>query len=150
MTPVNMSCRFYRNFTKVRASKCVWRKLNIHTGHLPGCHARTPSFLRAVLWPLGRGPEDRRSNVSKKINPCRRPATEQDVRKIYKQAQQEAVRHVFAIFFTVLHDKEGYGIRRMKRLWGEMTKLGEEIEEGRIDLTDLLKTLEDEMGVQLV
>ena len=42
----------------------------------------------------------------KKANPRRKPATQADVAKAKAQAQEQAVRLAWSIFFTVLRDKE--------------------------------------------
>ena len=45
----------------------------------------------------------------KRVNPHRRPATLADVQKAKKAAQNEAVTTAWAIFFSALRDKEGFG-----------------------------------------
>ena len=45
----------------------------------------------------------------KRVNPHRRPATLADVQKAKKTAQNEAVTTAWAIFFSALRDKEGFG-----------------------------------------
>lgn len=46
---------------------------------------------------------------SKRVNPRRRPATQADVEKAKRDAQTEAVCMAWAIIFTALRDKEGWG-----------------------------------------
>lgn len=50
-------------------------------------------------------------------------------------------------FLTVLHDKEGYGAKRLERVFKAWEKLAEEIGEGRVNIFDLKKTLEEEQGI---
>ena len=50
-------------------------------------------------------------------------------------------------FLTVMHDKEGYGAMRLERVFRAWEKLSEEIGEGRVNLHDLKKTLEEEQHI---
>lgn len=85
----------------------------------------------------------------KRTNPNRRPATAADVAKAKQQAQSFAIASTWAIFFTVMRDKEGYGAKRLQRLWGEVGELSDSISAGYVSVTDLMKTLEDEAGIVL-
>ena len=85
----------------------------------------------------------------KRVSPRRRPATLADVEKARKQAQSEAVKYAWAIMFSVLRDKEGWGIVRLKRLWDEVEGLSDSIEKGYVSVRDLLDTLEEEIGAVL-
>lgn len=87
--------------------------------------------------------------AQKRVNPRRRPATLADVEKAKKQAQSEAVKYAWAIMFSVLRDKEGWGIVRLKRLWDEVEDLSDSIEKGYVSVRDLLDTLEEEIGAVL-
>ena len=55
--------------------------------------------------------------AKKKINPRKRPATQADIIKAKKYAQSKAIDTAWAIFFTVMVDKEGYGKKRLNRIW---------------------------------
>lgn len=85
----------------------------------------------------------------KRVNPRRRPATLADVEKAKKQARSEAVKYAWAIMFSVLRDKEGWGIVRLKRLWDEVEDLSDSIGKGYVSVQDLLETLEEEIGAVL-
>lgn len=87
--------------------------------------------------------------AQKRVNPRRRPATLADVEKARKQAQSEAVKYAWAIMFSVLRDKEGWGVVRLKRLWDEVEDLSDSIEKGYVSVQDLLETLEEEIGAVL-
>ena len=52
----------------------------------------------------------------KKKNPSLRPASVADVMKAKKSAQDRAINITWAIFFSVMRDKEGYGRKRLARL----------------------------------
>ena len=83
--------------------------------------------------------------VNKKVGVYRRVATAKDV----QNAKSDAVTQVWAIFFTVMHDKEGYGKKRLKRVWRHVNELSDSITQGYVKISDLQKTLEEEMGVVL-
>lgn len=83
---------------------------------------------------------------NKRINPSRKPATQADI----KRAKKEAIAYAWAIMFTVMRDKFGYGPIRLQRMWSEVNKLSDEITEGYVSLNDLMRTLETEAGIILV
>lgn len=85
----------------------------------------------------------------KKINPRRRPVNKADVQKAKKEAVLEAAHFALAIMFTCLHDKEGWGKIRLKRLWHEVEELSDSVTKGYVTINDLRRTLEEEMGVEL-
>lgn len=87
---------------------------------------------------------------SKKVNPRRRPATQADVKKAKREAQSKAVDIAWAIMFTVLRDKCGYGPVRLGRIWNWVNALSEEISEGLVSVEDLMDTLAEEAGIELV
>lgn len=84
-----------------------------------------------------------------RVNPNRRLATMADVQRAKRDAQDEAVKLAWTIFFTVMRDKEGYGIKRLKRLWGEVEYLSDSIAKGYVNLEELHKVLRDEGGIDL-
>lgn len=86
---------------------------------------------------------------SKRVNPHRRPATVADVNRAKREAQGEAVCMAWAIMFSVLRDKEGWGKTRLRRLWDEVEYLSESINAGFVNVHDLVHTLEDEAGIYL-
>lgn len=55
----------------------------------------------------------------------------------------------YAIFLSVLRDKEGYGRRRLQRVWEEIQSLTASIDSGYVSVRDLLQTLEEEAGIRL-
>ena len=87
--------------------------------------------------------------MKKKVNPRRRPATQADVRKAKKEAQMLAIDACWAILFSVMRDKEGYGTKRLRRLWDEVNYLSESVSSGRVNIRDLAETLRDEAGITL-
>jgi hypothetical protein len=90
-----------------------------------------------------------RNEEMKKTNPRRRPATQADIIKAKKDAQRTAINYAWAIFFTVMRDKEGYGRKRLRRLWREVSNLSDSITKGYVSVNDLMRTLDEEMGIVL-
>lgn len=85
----------------------------------------------------------------KKVHPKRKPATQADIIKAKKEAQSKAIDTAWAIFFTVMVDKEGYGRKRLNRIWNEVSDLSDSIAKGYVSVKDLMQTLEEEMGIEL-
>ena len=85
----------------------------------------------------------------KKVNPRNKPATMADVNRAKRKAQEDAIRATWAIFFSVMRDKEGYGVKRLVRLWERVNYLSECVAEGYVSIADLEKTLEEEAGITL-
>lgn len=77
----------------------------------------------------------------KKVNPRRRPATQADVEKAKRQAQTHAINMVWAVFFTALRDKEGFGYTRLRRVWDEVNYISDSIDKGYVKLDDLVNEL---------
>ena len=85
----------------------------------------------------------------KKVNPRYRPATQADVNKAKKQASDLAVQSCWAIMFTAMRDKYGWGHIRLKRLWDRCNEISQSIVQGYIDINDLITALRDEAGIEL-
>ena len=84
----------------------------------------------------------------KRVNPRRKPATQADVEKAKRQAQTHAINMVWAVFFTALRDKEGYGYTRLRRVWDEVNYISDSIDKGYVKLDDLVNELA-EYGITL-
>lgn len=87
--------------------------------------------------------------MSKKTNPRNRPASQADIIKAKKQAQTQAINITWAIFFTVMRDKEGYGKERLKRVWKEVNELSDSIAQGYVNVKDLMRVLDEEADIVL-
>ena len=85
----------------------------------------------------------------RKQNPRKRPATQADVERAKREAQAEAIRYAFAIFFTVLWDKESADMEIMQRVWREVNELSESVSAGYVSVGDLMNTLRKDYGVVL-
>lgn len=77
----------------------------------------------------------------KRVNPRRKPATQADVEKAKRQAQTHAINMVWAVFFTALRDKEGFGYTRLRRVWDEVNYISDSIDKGYVKLDDLVNEL---------
>ena len=84
----------------------------------------------------------------KRVNPHRRPATQADVEKAKRQAQEYAINSVWAVFFTALRDKDGFGYKRLRRVWDEVNYISDSIDKGYVKLEDLVEELK-EYGITL-
>lgn len=85
----------------------------------------------------------------KRVNPSRVPVTLADIKKAKIEAQNTAVTFAWAILFSVLRDKEGWGRKRLSRLWDEVNDLSDSVSKGYVSIYDLMKTLEEEAGICL-
>ena len=87
--------------------------------------------------------------AKKKKRVANRPATMADVEKAKRNAQNKAISITWAIFFSVMRDKEGWGKVRLQRLWKEIEDLSDSIAQGYVSVNDLMKTLSEEAGINL-
>lgn len=87
--------------------------------------------------------------MRKKTNPRNRPASQADIIKAKKQAQTQAMNITWAIFFSVMRDKEGYGKKRLRRIWNEVNELSDSIAKGYVNVKDLMRALDEEAGILL-
>lgn len=85
----------------------------------------------------------------KRVNKRRKPATKADVEKAKREAENNAVDYAFAIMFSALRDKEGWGKVRLARLWREVNYLSDSVARGYVSINDLMTALEEEAGITL-
>ena len=85
----------------------------------------------------------------KRVNKRRKPATKADVEKAKREAENNAVDSAFAIMFSALRDKEGWGKVRLARLWREVNYLSDSVARGYVSINDLMTALEEEAGITL-
>lgn len=72
-----------------------------------------------------------------------------DVNRIKQTVTQDAVNSAFTIFFTVMHDKWGFGRKRLSRLMKQITELSEMVNETPrcVTIDQFKKALKDELGI---
>lgn len=90
-----------------------------------------------------------KNSKGKKTNPRDIPATQADVNRAKKAAYNQAIDICWAVIMNVMHDKYGFGKDRMKRLWGQIGKLSDEVTEGRVKVNDIKRTLLEECGISI-
>ena len=83
--------------------------------------------------------------MSKKKNPARQ-LRESDIRRIKKEAADDAIRYATVIFLSVMRDNEGYGV---KRLYEGIEYLADSVRRGYVSLADLEKALKDEADIHI-
>ena len=81
-----------------------------------------------------------------KKNPVR-PLRESDIKRIKREATQDGVNFSNIIFLSVMRDKEGYGVKRLTRLYDRIQYLVDSFNKGYVDIYDLKKALEEEAGI---
>lgn len=85
---------------------------------------------------------------NKKINPRNIPRTQADVDRAREEGIVTGVNYACAMFMNVLLDKfdaKDY----VAEIWQHMTKLSEEVKEGRVKIPEIIKMLKDEYDIEL-
>ena len=82
----------------------------------------------------------------KKKNPRNKPMSSEE--RLARE-HDRALNTAWSIFFTVLLDKEGYDMLRIKRVWQECEYLSDSIAKGRVNVAELRRVLVDEYGINL-
>lgn len=82
----------------------------------------------------------------KKPNPRNVPMTKAERER---EIRVHAFITAWAIFFTVLADKEGYDTEGMQRVYKACEYLSDSINSGRVNVPDLRRVLSDEYGIEL-
>lgn len=70
-------------------------------------------------------------------------------RSAAKQATDDVVRTLIAIPVLVLHDKWGFGQKRLERFVVQMVEVLDSYEKGLVSMDDLMDVLKDEAGIDL-
>lgn len=76
--------------------------------------------------------------------------SDMELRKMEAKWTHNASTLALCAFLSVMHDKEGYGAKRLKRVYDNVEKLSQEITEGRLNLKDIRDAMLEEIGVELV
>ena len=83
-----------------------------------------------------------------KVNPRKRPATQEDVKRAWESGLNDGVTEAMTILLTVLVDKFD-GAEYIRDVWREVQKLSEEVGERRVNVTDLRRVLLDEYEIEV-
>ncbi len=86
--------------------------------------------------------------MGKKKNPAV-VLKQSDVRNLKKDAANEGIKGALIIFFTVMRDKEGYGIKRLKRIYNAATDLADSLQKGYVKMEDLERVLVEEADIKI-
>jgi hypothetical protein len=86
--------------------------------------------------------------MAKKKNP-QITLKQSDVRRIKEDVTRSATENAFVLFFTIMHDKHGYGRKRLTRLFKEVEYLASMVNETphTVTIEQLKKALKDETGI---
>lgn len=77
------------------------------------------------------------------------PLRESDIKRMKLEATQEAIYRAYNIFLIVMHDKEGYGTKRLKRVYDSINDISDSIAKGYVKYSDIEATLKEELGILL-
>lgn len=86
----------------------------------------------------------------KRTNPNRIPVSKADLKRAKEKATDESVDHAWAIFFSVLRDKENLSNEDLRRIWNGVEELSDSIGKGYVNVADLKNTLKEEAGIRLL
>lgn len=84
--------------------------------------------------------------MAKKKNPVIH-LKQSDVKRMKEEATNDGLKYAIILFFSVMRDKEGYGIKRLKRIFDEVTELADSINKGYVNWKDLEEVLLDEADI---
>ena len=72
---------------------------------------------------------------------------ESDIKRISGKVRSEAIDYSFILFLNVMRDYEGYGKKRLRRLYERINDLADSVSKGYCSLYDLEKVLFDEANI---
>ena len=72
-----------------------------------------------------------------------------DIKRMKREASDQALKSSFVLFLSVMRDKEGYGIKRLQRVYDEVQALADSISKGYVNLFDLEKALREEANINI-
>ena len=84
----------------------------------------------------------------KKKNPVRQ-LRESDLKRMKREITDDAIRYALIIFLNVMRDSEGYGIKRLKRVYDEINDLSDSVAKGYCSIYDLEKVLKEEANITI-
>lgn len=86
--------------------------------------------------------------MAKKKNPSV-ALKKSDVERMKKTVTQDAVNSAFTIFFTVMHDKWGFGRKRLSRMFKQIVEYSEMVNgtPRTVTIDQLKKVLKDELNI---
>lgn len=98
--------------------------------------------------------KERRKNKLSADKPKTYVLTEDQIEQMKRDAVNEATRKAFLMFMSipvmVLHDKFGFGIRRLSRFMDYALIWYESVQNNEVKLLELVKIAEDECGIHIL
>lgn len=75
-----------------------------------------------------------------------------DVRRIKEEVTRSATESAFVLFFTVMHDKWGFGHKRLARIFKQVEELASMVNETphTVTIEQLKKSLVDNLGIRFI
>ena len=88
--------------------------------------------------------------MAKKKNPSV-SLKKSDVERMKKEITKDAVSNAFVLLFTVMHDKWGFGHKRLARLMKQINELSEMVTETPhcVTFEQLKNNLKDELNIEI-
>ena len=75
---------------------------------------------------------------------------ESDIRRIKKECTENATNYAIILLLSVMHDKWGFGKKRLARILSQLDSLADGISGGYVNLKDLRTMIEDECGIVVI
>lgn len=73
-----------------------------------------------------------------------------DVKNLKNEATNIGIKYALVLFLSVMRDKEGYGLKRIKRVYKEALELADSINKGYVKWDDLEKALQVESDINII
>lgn len=86
--------------------------------------------------------------MAKKKNPVVH-VKQSDVKKMKEDATNIGIKYALILFLSVMRDKEGYGLKRLKRVYKAAIELADSLNKGYVKWDDLEKALEVESDITI-
>lgn len=75
---------------------------------------------------------------------------ESDLRRIERECTHNATNYAIILLLSVLHDKWGFGSKRLAKVLSQTDELADSISNGYVKLEDLRSMIEDECGIRVI
>lgn len=86
----------------------------------------------------------------KRTNPRKRLATRKDIDSAKNQATSDGIEAALVVMFSVLHDKHGWGKKRMEVFFNRLNELSGDVAWHRVNILELEENLRKKYGVVVV
>lgn len=86
----------------------------------------------------------------KKTNPNKQLVTRAELNKAVKEERNKVFLYWMALSLFSLHNKKGFGAKRLNDFWTDVNELSEMVSEGYLTLDDILDTIYKESKIQII